>query len=102
MGSRNIHTDPEANPINVRRNLGIKKGHNPKAMGLFLEAYGTCKGTELATILRNVIISSIGAGNENQSKGYSGNSWGYNFPWATTAKTFAAGVPTVVATAFVV
>ena len=27
------------NPINVRSILGIKKGHNPKAMGLFLKYF---------------------------------------------------------------
>ena len=27
------------NPVNIRPLLGIRKGHNPKAMGLFLHAY---------------------------------------------------------------
>ncbi|MDP2059172.1 MAG: delta-aminolevulinic acid dehydratase, partial [Flavobacteriaceae bacterium] len=27
------------NPFNIRKLLGIKKAHNPKAMGLFLHAY---------------------------------------------------------------
>lgn len=89
------------NPVNVRRLLGIEKGHNPKAMGLFLEAY--------------VALQKSGAGDyksqcdyffhwlsENQSSGYSGNSWGYNFPWATTEKYLPAYAPTVVATGFVV
>lgn len=89
------------NPINIRPLLGIKKGINPKAMGLFLEAY--------------VLLHEAGKGNykreidyifdwlsENQSKGYKGASWGYNFPWATTEKYLPAFAPTVVATAFVI
>lgn len=89
------------NPYNIRKLLKIEKGINPKAMGLFLEAY--------------VMLEKSGIGDyssqcdyffnwlcENQSKGYKGNSWGYNFPWATTEKYLPAYAPTVVATAFVV
>ena len=89
------------NPYNIRKLLRIEKGINPKAMGLFLEAY--------------VVLEESGIGeftsqcdyffqwlSENQSTGYKGNSWGYNFPWATTEKYLPAFAPTVVATAFVV
>ena len=89
------------NPYNIRKLLKIEKGSNPKAMGLFLEAYvllessGTGEYTSQCEYFFNWLI-------ENQSKGYSGNSWGYNFPWATTEKYLPAFAPTVVATAFVV
>ena len=89
------------NPINVRSILGIKKGHNPKAMGLFLEAYVKLQKAGVGDYSSqcNYFFNWL---NENQSKGYSGNSWGYNFPWATTEKYLPAYAPTVVATAFVV
>ena len=89
------------NPFNIRPLIGIKKGQNPKAMGLFLESFVKLQTAKKGDYKKeiNYFFNWL---NENQSKGYKGASWGYNFPWATTEKYLPAFAPTVVATAFVV
>ena len=90
------------NPINIRPLLGIKKGVNPKAMGLFLKAYSILyrktgekkhldKAEEIFQWLQN-----------NYSKGFSGHCWGYNFDWASPGSYLKAYTPSVVVTSFVV
>jgi hypothetical protein len=90
------------NPLNIRPLLGIRKGRNPKGIGLFLRAYSLLyaqtgkqeyleKAESLSTWLR-----------EHPSQGYSSYCWGYNFPWASPVKHLAAYEPSVVATGFVV
>jgi len=90
------------NPLNIRSLLGIKKGHNPKGMGLFLKAYsilyqktGDSKYLDKANWLFNWL-------NTNYSKGYSGKCWGYNFDWASPGSYLPAYTPSVVVTSFVV
>lgn len=89
------------NPINIRPLIGIKKGHNPKAMGLLLNAYSNLyKNTgeqsyrETADYLFQWLI-------DNYSRGFSGYCWGYNFDWANPVKTVHAYHPNIVATSFV-
>lgn len=90
------------NPFNIRPLLGIKKEHNPKALGLFL--YGYCKLhkqfpekdylkqiNHLFDLLKN-----------SYSKGYSGYCWGYNFDWASSDKYIKKNSPNIVVTAFIV
>jgi len=93
-------------PFNWRPCLGIDKGHNPKAMGLFLKSYVKLyrlsnevgyldKAVELKNWLR-----------ESSSPGYAGYCWGYNFPWQTfvpwrTYLLLKANEPTIVNTAFI-
>jgi len=90
------------NPLNIRPLLGVRKGRNPKGVGLFLRAYSLLhqqsgdqeylrKAEKLFTWLR-----------EHPSKGYSSYCWGYNFPWASPVKHLGAYEPSVVATGFVV
>jgi hypothetical protein len=90
------------NPINIRPFLAIKKGYNPKGMGLFLKAYSLLykktndeKYLKKATWLFNWL-------NTNYSKGYSGKCWGYNFDWASPGSYLPAFTPSVVVTSFVV
>ena len=89
------------NPINVRPLLGIKKGINPKAFGLFLQTYSLIyqktkeeKYLEKADYFFNWL-------NTNYSKGYAGKCWGYNFPWSSPAKYMDAYIPSAVVTGFV-
>lgn len=90
------------NPFNIRPLLGIKKGNNPKAMGLFLKSYSLLyqktgnkeylkKADELFHWLNN-----------NYSKGFSGKCWGYNFDWASPGSYLPAFTPSVVVTSFVI
>jgi len=90
------------NPFNIRPLLGIKKGKNPKAMGLFLKAYvllykstGEQKYLDTATKLFEWLTI-------NYSKGYSGICWGYNFDWANPDGYLPSYTPSVVVTSFVV
>ena len=89
------------NPLNIRPFIGIKKGYNPKAMGLFLQAYSLrYQRTQEADLLPkmdwlfNWLI-------ENYTEGYSGYCWGYNFDWASSVKLLPAYSPTIVVSCFV-
>lgn len=89
------------NPINLRRVMGIPRKRNPKAIGLFLSAYSklAARGEEagagrIADGLFDWLL-------HNQSSGYAGSCWGYPFDWVNPKKKVAAGVPSVVVTAFV-
>jgi hypothetical protein len=90
------------NPINIRPLIGVKKGLNPKAMGLFLSAYSILyKITNEKTYLKKAEFFFNWLQN-NYSKGYSGICWGYNFPWASSIKYTDSYVPSSVVTGFVI
>ena len=89
------------NPINIRPIIGIKKDYNPKAMGLFLQAYsilysktGNNGYLKKADFFFNWLAN-------NYSKGFSGYCWGYNFPWASREKYLESFVPSTVVTGFI-
>lgn len=90
------------NPFNLRPLLGIKKGINPKAYGLFLQAYSLLyQKTKNEQYLEkaNYFYNWL---SDNFSPGYTGKCWGYNFPWASPLKYMEAFVPSSVVTGFVV
>ena len=65
-------------PLNLRPLFGIRKGHNPKGVGLFLWGYSKLYGiTEDRRYLETVdyILNLL---EQIQSAGYSGKCWGYN------------------------
>jgi len=87
-------------PINLRRLFRVKKGINPKAMGLFLSSY--------SRLYKQGLIKSLETADEifewlckNHTKGYSGYCWGYNFAWQDRARLLDRGVPTIVNTSFI-
>lgn len=89
------------NPINIRPLLGIRKEINPKAYGLFLQAYSILyKKTGKEEYLKKADYFFKWL-NENYSEGYSGKCWGYNFPWASREKYMKPFVPSAVVTGFV-
>ena len=87
-------------PVNLRNLLGVEKGRNPKAIGLFLSGYsnliamGTPGSREKADELFTWLAS-------NYSQGYSGHCWGYDFPWQNRDRLLPPGIPTVVNTAYI-
>ena len=88
-------------PVNLRKIFLIKKGYNPKGLGLFLTSYCNLYKREkkkeyLETIhfLAEKIISL-------QTKGFSGACWGYNFDWQSRVFFLPKYTPTVVASSFV-
>lgn len=89
------------NPKNLRPLIGIKKEYNPKAMGLFLHAYSLLFQKQQKSDYKRKADFFFDWLANNYSKGYSGYSWGYNFPWATSVKYIEPFVPSAVVTGFV-
>jgi len=88
-------------PINLRPFMGVRKGYNPKGMGLFMASYarkylmtGLPRHAEQVRFLAHWLC-------ENASPGYSGACWGYNFDWPNRGFFAPAGTPTTVNTAFI-
>ncbi len=88
-------------PVNLRRIAGVAKDYNPKGLGLFLHGYCNLyrieKQPEYLEHIYSLADKVIGL----QSKGYSGNCWGYNFDWQARAFFQPKLTPTVVATTFI-
>jgi rhamnogalacturonyl hydrolase YesR len=88
-------------PINFRSLVGIKKGYNPKGLGLFIlgycNLYKTHPKEEYVKHIKRLSDQVI----ELQTKGYSGACWGYNFDWQARAFFQPKYAPTVVATSFI-
>ena len=88
-------------PINLRPMLLVKKGHNPKGIGLFLWGYAKLyKITGDSRYLSNIdnlmdILDNL------KSRGYSGNCWGYNFNWQSKAFFVPKWTPTIVNSSFI-
>jgi len=88
-------------PVNFRPLLGVKKGFNPKGMGLFLSAYlklysiyGDSKYIKKAEEIIEFLKST-------HSEGYSGFCWGYNFDWQSETDLTPKYTPTIVNTVFI-
>lgn len=88
-------------PINLRGVLGVKKGYNAKALGLFLAGY--CNLYEIEK--KQEYLDKINDLSEQilklVNKEYSGACWGYNFDWQARAFFQPNNTPTVVASTFV-
>lgn len=100
-------------PINLRKLAIVPKGHNAKAVALFLQGYCNLfnlvkSKPKLASLfgtleeLRNQISELAKLLISSQSHGYSGSCWGYNFDWQSKAFFLPKYTPTVVATSFAV
>jgi hypothetical protein len=88
-------------PINLRPLLGIPPRHNPKSLGLFLEAYALLAqaGDDKARSHCDTLLELLQG---YQSKGFSGACWGYPFPWSGPRKQLPVFFPSTVVTAMVV
>ncbi len=89
------------NPVNIRPFLGIRKGWNAKAMGLFLKAYSLLYEMEGGESDRGIMEFLYKWLSENHSRGYSGYCWGYNFSWQDRIFYIRKNEPNIVATCFV-
>jgi hypothetical protein len=88
-------------PANLRPMLGVRKGYNPKAMGLFLANYAKkFLSTHQQSQLEKVQFFSDWL-IRHATPGYAGLCWGYNFDWPNRAFFAPAGTPTIVNTAFI-
>jgi hypothetical protein len=81
--------------------LGIKKGHNPKGIGLFLWGYTKLYAVERKPEYIGRIGQLLDMLDRLKSTGYSGNCWGYNFDWQSRSFMRPKGTPTIVNTSFI-
>lgn len=88
-------------PFSLRRLLAVPKGLNPVTLGLSIQAYSYL--TEILPGSKDHFLQEIDVLIdlliEEQSRGYSGTCWGYNFDWEARYTSIKAYVPTSVATA---
>jgi rhamnogalacturonyl hydrolase YesR len=88
-------------PINLRPLLGIRKGHNPKAIGLFLWGYAKLYALTQEQRYLERVDYLLGLLEQLRSQGYSGTCWGYNFDWQSWTFLRPRGTPTIVNTSFI-
>jgi hypothetical protein len=88
-------------PLNLRPILGVRKGLNPKGMGLFMSSavrryllHGEAQDSNVVVYLYRWLL-------DNYSKDYRGYCWGYNFDWSNRSFSAPAATPTVVNTSFI-
>lgn len=87
--------------VNFRNFSGVKKGYNPKGLGLFLSGYCNLYSMDP----QKEYLEKINLFSEQllslQNREYSGACWGYNFDWQARAFFQPKNTPTVVASTFV-
>jgi len=88
-------------PWNLRPLLGIRKGHNPKGIGLFLWGYSRLYALYRTDRYLKRVDYLLELLDALRSKGYSGNCWGYNFDWQSWTFLRPKGTPTIVNTSFI-
>ncbi len=88
-------------PVNLRPLFGIRKGHNPKGIGLFLWGYSKLYALTKKRRYMERVDYILNILEQLQSKGYSGNCWGYNFDWQSRTFMRPKGTPTIVNTSFI-
>jgi rhamnogalacturonyl hydrolase YesR len=88
-------------PLNLRVIAGVKKGYNPKALGLILSGYCNLYNQ----VKEPMYLDKINFFSEQLSslanKSYNEACWGYNFDWQARAFFQPKNTPTVVATTFI-
>lgn len=89
-------------PVNIRPLLGVRKSYNPKGLALFsqglLDLYltsGDEKYLDSAKLLLNKLVEIQSTGN------WSGNCWGYHYPWQDPGFYAPTNTPNAVVTCFV-
>jgi len=88
-------------PVNLRPILGVRKGHNPKGIGLFLWGYAKLYALEKEQRCLEKIDYLLDLLLKLRSKGYSGNCWGYNFDWQSRTMYAPRFTPTIVNSSFI-
>jgi hypothetical protein len=88
-------------PLNMRSLLGVRKGYNPKGLGLFLWGYSRLWHRDGSPLYRERITFFLELLEKYRSKNCPGNGWGYNFDWQSSAFFLPAYTPTVVNTGFI-
>jgi len=87
-------------PLNIRPLLMIKKGHNPKALGLFLWGYSKLSKIHGYNIYRPQVRRLLDLLDTCRSD-CTGHGWGYNFDWQSRAFWIPKYTPTIVNSSFI-
>lgn len=88
-------------PVNLRSVFGVRKGHNPKGIGLFLWGYVKLYELDKRPEYLERINYLLTVLEKLKSRGYSGNCWGYNFDWQSRAFFVPKFTPTIVNSSFI-
>lgn len=88
-------------PLNLRPALRVQPGQNPKALGLFLEAYVRLHRRNPVKQYADRAAPLISRLAELRSVTASGHGWGYNFDWQSRVFHLPKYTPTIVCTSFV-
>lgn len=88
-------------PLNLRPLLGIKKSHSSKGMGFLARGFIRLYLATGDDIWREKAEFALRWLIDNQSKGYSGSSWGNHFDYQSRSFYLPKGVPTVVWTSLI-
>ena len=88
-------------PINLRPLLVIRKGHNPKGIGLCLWGYAKLHARNPDQRYAERIAYLLSILGSLRSEGFSGNCWGYNFDWQSRVFYLPRWTPTIVNTSFI-
>jgi hypothetical protein len=88
-------------PVNLRPLLLVRKGYNPKGLGLILWSYAKLYGARGDETARSRALELLELLGRRKSVGVNGNAWGYNFDWQSRAFFVPKGTPTIVNSSFV-
>jgi len=88
-------------PVNIRPLLLIPRGHNPKALGLFLEGYVRLCHLNPKDVYLDSVRRLIGYLEATRMVTASGHGWGHNFDWQSRVFFVPKGTPTIVNSAFI-
>ncbi len=88
-------------PINLRPIIGVPKSINPKAIGLFLSSFTRKYSLDRTPEYLKNCKFFVNWLKQNISVGYSGDCWGYDFPWPNRTFFAPRGMPTIVNTSFI-
>ncbi len=89
------------NPVNLRPLMLIHREYNPKGLALFLTGYCNLYKIDSKNEYIDKIVFLAGKLIEQQTAGFSGTCWGYNFDWQNRAFFLPKWTPTIVVTSFV-
>jgi hypothetical protein len=85
-------------PLNLRPLLGIKKGHNPMALGVLLKAYSLQYRADRRRETLATMHSLFELLTAARSAGFAGYCWGNNFAWAGRGGVVPENYPNLVTT----
>ena len=88
-------------PVNLRAPLLVRKGHNPKGLGLYLSSFLKLADNRQEPSYQRAIARLTDLVKSSSTATTNGRGWGYNFDWQSRAFYVPKGTPTIVNTSFV-